>query len=178
MGVSGKASLAKTYHNDRRVLVNLLLGVFIYSMTLYAYGDKFLSNKNLVDGVWCVDKLSSELGFSTGDKIIGVDGESVERFSSIVEKMLVAEVVNVERDGKTIEVKLPADFIERLIENEKSMLFYPRVPAIVSSFIENSNCEAAGFAPLDQILKLKDCQLNTTTKLLGFCLIMLILMLN
>ena len=54
------------------VIVNLLLGVFIYSMTLYTYGDKFLSNKNLVDGVWCVDKLSSELGFSTGDKIIGV----------------------------------------------------------------------------------------------------------
>ena len=137
------------------VIVNLLLGVFIYSMTLYTYGDKFLSNKNLVDGVWCVDKLSSELGFSTGDKIIGVDGESVERFSSIVEKMLVAEVVNIERDGKTIEVKLPADFIERLIENEKSMLFYPRVPAIVSSFIENSNCEAAGFAPLDQIIEIE-----------------------
>ena len=137
------------------VLVNLLLGVFIYSMTLYTYGDKFLSNKNLVDGVWCVDKLSSELGFSTGDKIIGVDGEPVERFSSILEKMLVAEVVNVERDGKTIDIKLPTDFIERLIENEKSMLFYPRVPAIVSSFIENSNCEAAGFAPLDQIVEIE-----------------------
>jgi len=137
------------------VLVNLLLGVFIYSMTLYVYGDKFLSNRNLVDGVWCVDKLSSELGFSTGDKIIGVDGEPVERFSSIVEKMLVAEVVNVERNGKTIDINIPTDFIERLIENEKSMLFYPRVPAIVSSFIENSNCEAAGFAPLDQIIEIE-----------------------
>ena len=101
------------------VIVNLLLGVFIYSMTLYTYGDKFLSNKNLVDGVWCVDKLSSELGFLTGDKIIGVDGKPVERFSSIVKKMLVAEVVNVERNGKTIDIKLPADFIDKLINNEK-----------------------------------------------------------
>ena len=123
-------------------------------MTLYTYGES-LSNKNLVDGIWCVDELSSELGFSTGDKIIGVDGEPVERFSSIVEKMLVAEVVNVERNGKTIDINLPTDFIERLIENEKSMLFYPRVPAIVSSFIENSNCEAAGFAPLDQIIEIE-----------------------
>ena len=40
--------------------------------------------------------------FSTGDKIIGVDGEPVERFSSIVEKMLVAEVVNIERNGKQL----------------------------------------------------------------------------
>ena len=38
--------------------------------------------------------------------------------------------------GKQL-IKLPTDFIERLIENEKSMLFYPRVPAVVSSFIED-----------------------------------------
>ena len=33
------------------VVVNLLLGVFIYSMTLYTYGDKYLSNQNLTDGI-------------------------------------------------------------------------------------------------------------------------------
>ena len=37
------------------VIVNLLLGIFIYSMTLYVYGDKYLPNKNIVDGIWCVD---------------------------------------------------------------------------------------------------------------------------
>ena len=149
------------------VIVNLLLGVFIYSMTLYTYGDKFLSNNNLVDGVWCVDKLSSELGFSTGDKIIGVDGEPVERFSSIVEKMLVADIVNIERNGKKVDIRLPDDFIERLIENEKSMLFYPRVPAIVSSFIENSNCEAAGFAPLDQIIEIEGLPIKYNDQVAG-----------
>ena len=64
------------------VVVNLMLGVFIYSMTLYTYGDTYLSNENLVDGVWCVDNLSSELGFQNGDKILRVDENQVERFSS------------------------------------------------------------------------------------------------
>ena len=134
------------------VVVNLLLGVFIYSMTLYTYGDKYLSNENLVDGVWCVDNLSSELGFQNGDKILRVDENQVERFSSILEKMLGAQSVTINRQGSEMDIILPDNFIEKLIDNEKSMLFYPRIPAIISSFIENSNCEAAGFMPLDQIV--------------------------
>ena len=136
------------------VVVNLLLGVFIYSMTLYSYGDKYLANENLIDGIWCVDSLSKELGFVSGDKIKSIDGEPVERFSSIVEKMLTAKSVSVERDQEILDVFLPDNFVEKLIENERSMLFYPRIPAIISSFIEGSNCEAAGFMPLDQIIKI------------------------
>lgn len=142
------------------VVVNLLLGVFIYSMTLYTYGDKYLSNENLVDGVWCVDNLSSELGFQNGDKILRVDGNQVERFSSILEKMLGAQSVTINRQGGEMNVILPDNFIEKLIDNEKSMLFYPRVPAIISSFIENSNCEAAGFLPLDQIIDINGVEIK------------------
>ena len=142
------------------VVVNLLLGVFIYSMTLYTYGDKYLSNKNLVDGVWCVDNLSSELGFQNGDKILRVDENQVERFSSILEKMLGAQSVTINRQGSEMDIILPDNFIEKLIDNEKSMLFYPRIPAIISSFIENSNCEAAGFMPLDQIIGINDMEVK------------------
>jgi regulator of sigma E protease len=73
------------------VTVNLFLAVFIYSMTLYVYGDKFLPNNSLSDGVWCVDSLSKEIGFISGDKIVAVDGEPVLRFRSILEKMLTAK---------------------------------------------------------------------------------------
>ena len=142
------------------VVVNLLLGVFIYSITLYTYGDKYLSNENLVDGVWCVDNLSSELGFQNGDKILRVDENQVERFSSILEKMLGAQSVTINRQGSEMDIILPDNFIEKLIDNEKSMLFYPRIPAIISSFIENSNCEAAGFMPLDQIIGINDVEVK------------------
>jgi regulator of sigma E protease len=106
--------------------------------------------------VWCVDNLSSELGFQNGDKILHVDENQVERFSSILEKMLGAQSVTINRQGSEMDIILPDNFIEKLIDNEKSMLFYPRIPAIISSFIENSNCEAAGFMPLDQIIGIND----------------------
>ena len=142
------------------VTVNLLLGMFIYAMTLYAYGDKYLPNNNLTDGIWCVDSLSKEIGFLSGDKIISVDGEPVERFSSILEKTLTAKQVTVERNSKKEIIEIPNDFIEKLISNEKTMLFYPRIPAIISSFVENSNCKEAGLMVKDQIIRVNDLEVK------------------
>ena len=142
------------------VVVNLLLGVFIYSMTLYTYGDKYLSNQNLTDGIWCVDSLSRDLGFKTGDKILLIEGEPIERFSSIVEKMLSAKTINVDRNGSELDISLPDNFIEKLIENNGSMLFYPRIPAIVSSFLEKSNAEQAGLKVNDQIIGVNDKEIK------------------
>ena len=142
------------------VVVNLILGVFIYSMTLYTYGDKYLSNNSLSDGLWCVDDLSADLGFKTGDKILLIEGEPVERFSSIVEKMLSAKTITIERDGGNLDISLPDNFIEKLIENDKSMLFYPRIPAIISSFIENSNAEQSGLKINDQIIGVNNMEIK------------------
>jgi regulator of sigma E protease len=142
------------------VVVNLLLGVFIYSMTLYTYGDKYLANSDLKDGIWCVDKLSNDLGFRSGDKILSVDGKRIERFSSILEKMLGAQQVTIDRQGELITIDIPDNFIERLIENEKSMLFYPRIPAIASSFVENSNAQQAGVKIKDQIIYINDTEIQ------------------
>jgi regulator of sigma E protease len=149
------------------VVVNLLLGVFIYSMTLYTYGDKYLANNDLKDGIWCVDKLSGDLGFLSGDKILSVDGENVERFSSILEKMLGAKQVTLDRQGEIITIDIPDNFIERLIENEKSMLFYPRIPAIASSFIENSNAQQAGLKIKDQIIYINDIEIKYNDEMAG-----------
>ena len=149
------------------VVVNLLLGVFIYSMTLYTYGDKYLANSDLTNGVWCVDKLSGDLGFRSGDKILSVDGKKIERFSSILEKMLGAQQVTLDRQGEFITIDIPDNFIERLIENEKSMLFYPRIPAIASSFVENSNAQQAGIKIKDQIIYINDIEIKYNDEMAG-----------
>ena len=67
------------------VTVNLLLGVFIYSMILFTWGDTYLPNKNVVDGVVCSD-FAKEIGFQNGDKIITIDAKKIERFSDINQK--------------------------------------------------------------------------------------------
>jgi regulator of sigma E protease len=134
------------------VFVNLILGVFIYSMTLFVYGDKYLANDDLTDGVWFKDGFALALGFENGDKILSADGNLVERFSEIPEKIITSKEVLVERDNIKTTIVLPNDVITRFIENESKDIVYPRIPSIVSAFSENSNCEKSGILINDQII--------------------------
>ena len=138
------------------VTVNLLLGIFIYAMVLFAYGSKYLPNENVTDGIWCVSLLAKDLGFETGDKIIAVDNEKPQAFNGVFESLLYAESVTLERDGVTKELALPSNFIAQLLESEERILFAPRFPTIISGFPANSNAKNAGFEKKDRIVSVND----------------------
>ena len=142
------------------VTVNLLLGMFIYSMTLYFYGDKYLPNENLSDGVWCVSEMASELGFENGDKFILADGEPLERFSEVLEKIILSKTITVERQGQSIDIEMPVDVIEKFLDNKNQLLFYPRIPAMVSVVTENSNAEKAGLQQKDLLVQINDVSIK------------------
>ena len=97
------------------VTVNLFLGIFIYSMTLYTYGDKYLPNENIKDGLWCTDDLATEIGFKSGDKIISADGVLVDRYSDILEKVITSKVITVLRGEEEVELSMPIDLMIFLI---------------------------------------------------------------
>lgn len=136
------------------VTVNLLLGIFIYSMTLYVYGDKYLPNENLTDGVWCVSEMAKDLGFENGDIFLDADGEKIERFSEILEKIILSKIITVERNGLTTNIEMPIDVIDKFLNNERQLLFYPRIPSIVSAINKNSNAERAGLKENDVFLSI------------------------
>ena len=127
------------------VTVNLLLGIFIYAMVLFAYGSKYLPNENVTDGIWCVSPLAKDLGFETGDKIIAVDDNKPIVFSSVFESLLYAKTVTIVRNGITKQLVLPTDFIAQLLESEVRILFAPRIPTIVSGFPDISNAKNIDF---------------------------------
>ena len=134
------------------VLVNLLLGIFIYSLTLFVYGDKYLPNENLTDGVWCASETAFELGFENGDKIIAADGEKVVRFSDVPERILVSKIITVERSGVLIDLIMPKNTIDMFLKSPNKLLLYPRVPTVISGFSENSNAKKSGLLQNDFIL--------------------------
>ena len=134
------------------VFVNLILGIFIYSMTLYCYGDKYLPNKNIKDGLWCVDGLANDLGFKNGDKIVSADGVSVDRYSDILEKVITSKKVVVEMGGGFITLEMPVDLIDQFLKNENKLILFPRIPVVINSVLEGSNAELAGLKQNDIIL--------------------------
>ena len=99
------------------VTVNLLLGMFIYSMILFTWGDKYLPNENVVNGVVCSD-FAKEIGFENGDKIVSIDGIDVKDFNSLFysvnEDILMRDdpfSVVVNRSGKDVVIKVKSGII-------------------------------------------------------------------
>ena len=102
------------------VFVNFILGIFIYIMLMYSYGEKYLPNENVTDGVWVQDSLAISLGLQNGDKILSVDGEEIKKFSDITIEFINGSNYTIERNGLVIEKELPIDFIDKLINRVKT----------------------------------------------------------
>ncbi|MFT5761866.1 MAG: regulator of sigma E protease [Polaribacter sp.] len=122
------------------VFVNFVLGIFIYIMLMYAYGENFLPNKNVKGGVWVQDSLGTSLGLKTGDKVLTIDGNEVRKFGNLPIGFINGNNYSIERNGEVIDKEIPIDFISKLIErgkNEGSFLL-PRYPFMVGKIAEDS----------------------------------------
>ncbi|RYJ43770.1 RIP metalloprotease RseP [Flavobacterium beibuense] len=121
------------------VTVNFILAFVIYIGIAFYYGENYIPNSAVKDGIWIANPTMEEIGLKTGDKIISVDGEKVDNFYSVNEKLFVAKKVLVERDGKEQEISLPIDFIGQLSESgKKSSIAELRVPFVVIATEEGS----------------------------------------
>ena len=133
------------------VVVNFLLAFLIYAMSLFYFGEKYLPNDNIVDGVWVVDSVGTNLGLQTGDKIVSFDGRTPERFSEVNEGLLLGERAIIERNGEQIELEIPTDMIGQAIERESPLLVMPRIPFVISNVPDSSHNASIGLEPLDRV---------------------------
>ena len=137
------------------VTVNLLLGIFIYSMVLFTWGDTYLPNENVENGVICSD-FALDLGFQNGDKIISIDGNKVDRFLSISTDMVLRDEsfnVEVERTGEVINIAIGDNFIKHWKNSGKKLLFSPRTSVEVESVIKDSESEKSGLLSGDVLVE-------------------------
>lgn len=134
------------------VTVNLMLGIFIYASVLFFYGEKYLPNDSLKDGIWCVDSLAYDIGLQNGDKIVSVDGKNLARFQDVLPELLLGEQITVNRNGQEISLVMPKDFIEKLIDSDSRMILYPRIPMVVAGIPDSSHNASSGLELKDKIV--------------------------
>ena len=122
------------------VFVNFFLGVFIYIMLMWGYGESYLPNENVKDGVWVRDSLALNLGIQTGDKILTVDGETIKKFSGLSLEFINGNNFQIERNGQIIDKEIPTNFISQLMDRGKDAgpILYPRYPFVIGKISEDS----------------------------------------
>jgi len=119
------------------VTVNFILGIFVFGMIYFTWGEQFLPNDNAKYGIVALE-LGEELGLQSGDKIISVGGQKFEKFESseVARRIITDDIlkITVERDGRNVDLSVPEDFGKVITDykNKDKSLFAIRVPTIVA----------------------------------------------
>ncbi|MEO5777941.1 MAG: RIP metalloprotease RseP [Flavobacterium sp.] len=114
------------------VTVNFILAFIIYIGMTFFYGEQYIANTEVKDGIWIANPVVEKAGLKTGDKLVSIDGEKVERFYESNEKALFSKEIVVLRDGKEVKVNFPVNFINQLMDGKKASLLDLRLPFIVA----------------------------------------------
>ena len=130
------------------VTVNFILAFVIYIGMAFFYGEEYVANSEVKDGIWVANPVVEKAGLKTGDKLVSIDGLPVERFYEANEKVLLCKEIVVLRNGQEVKVNFPINFIDQLMQGKRASLLELRVPFVVSGVQDDS--------PNKSILKEKD----------------------
>jgi regulator of sigma E protease len=121
------------------VTVNFILAFIIYIGMAFVYGETYVANADLKDGVWVTNPAIENVGIKTGDKIISIDGQKIENFDDDTNmKVIMAKEILIERNGQQQTIKIPTDFVDKLSKHEKSLLISPRMPFVIGNLQDGS----------------------------------------
>ncbi|UFH36197.1 RIP metalloprotease RseP [Flavobacterium acetivorans] len=121
------------------VTVNFILAFIIYIGMAFAYGDTYIANADLKDGLLIENQVMLNAGFKTGDKILAVDGTKIIKFDNDINmKIIMAKEVLIERNGVEQSIKMPNDFVDQLSKIEKSPIVGIRMPFAIGAVSEES----------------------------------------
>lgn len=139
------------------VTVNVLLAIAIYIGILLVWGDHYLPTSGLKYGI-AVDSLGYDMGLRNGDKILSVDHQPVDDFAEIPGMIVLEEAksIQVERDGATLDIRIPPDMISRLLRANSLDFISIRYPFEASKFVLGSVAEKAGMKINDRIIGIND----------------------
>ena len=135
------------------VTVNFILAFIIYIGMAFAYGDTYIANEDLKDGLLIENPAMIKAGFKTGDKILAVDGTSIVKFDNDINmKIVMGKEVLIERNGVEQTIKMPNDFIDQLSKFEKAPVVSVRMPFVIGAVADESTNK--NLQPKDILLSL------------------------
>ncbi|MCO6495922.1 MAG: RIP metalloprotease RseP [Bacteroidetes bacterium] len=137
------------------VFVNLVLGIFLFSMGIFSYGDEYLPMKAINDnGGIAVTELGKQFGFETGDKILAANGKPVEKIETLFASDIILEdkiEVEIERNGHVQTLVMPKNYVNLVSSNKNEPPFSMRFPLFVDSVMTESPAHKAGLQKGDKI---------------------------
>ena len=138
------------------VIFNAILAVIIYTGIALSYGEEVIPIES-VDSLYIPEEsVAHEIGFRTGDRIVGINGERVEYFNEIFNPAAITGrdlSFMIERDGSVQNLSTPPNFLDQI--GEQGFLTQNNtLPSRISMILEGSPAEEAGFQAGDRVVSI------------------------
>mgnify|MGYP006051535177 FL=1 len=136
------------------VTMNVLLAMVIYSAMLYAWGDSYYHNDDMVHG-YAFNEEGHRLGFEDGDRIVAIDGETIGDVTTIGQMLLLADgerKVDIIRRGEAQTLTLSLESLVAMRESGGYKgLHCEFIPYVVNT-VESESAKASGITEGDRII--------------------------
>lgn len=136
------------------VIFNMILAFLIYFGMTYSNGKAVLPIEE-TEGIYVPEtSILHEIGFETGDKIVGVNGKNVTYFNELVSASeLTSDNLNymVIRNGEEVSVPVSSNYLDSLQTRGFLDISY-MFPSQISSVPAGRPAAEAGLKPGDQIV--------------------------
>jgi regulator of sigma E protease len=135
------------------VVMNVIVGIIIFSMNLVVFEKQYIPMDEVNKAGIYAYETGKMLGFETGDKIIKVNGEEIERYNDATSVgVLFGATITVERNGELLDVEVP-DTIYREFKRTKQHVFgFENYGTIVDTVLPGGNAAKAGLLKGDKVL--------------------------
>ena len=144
------------------VIFNMILAVLIFGGIAFTSGETKIANES-VSGIYVAENtLAHDIGFRTGDRIIGVNNQNVSFFNELFSPAQLTEsdvTYTVMRNGSEVTVALPDSALDR-INKEGFISLANALPSKVSRVEEGTPADEAGLQGGDLITSINGEPVN------------------
>ena len=135
------------------VIFNMILAVLIFAGMALSVGESKVSTES-INGIYVAeDSFAHDIGFRTGDKLVGVNGERVAYFNELFSPAQLTEsdvTYAVMRNGNEESIALPDSALDR-IGREGFISIANAFPSKISRVADGSPADEAGLMDGDII---------------------------
>jgi len=139
------------------IIVNIVLGIFIFWMLTLKYGETYTPNSSAQYGI-VPGNVGRMIGLKAGDKIYAINGKPVVRFEDLsgTDVLLNHSVLDVQRGTQQLKITVPANILNDLSDHDHDLDQFisidPRHKFSVDSVVRGSNAQKAGLLKGDSIV--------------------------
>src|ERR1700741_295844 len=94
------------------IIVNIIVGIFIFWMLTVRYGETYIPISNVQYGI-VPGPVGEKVGLKPGDKVTGINGKPVERFEDLTNPKIFLDktTLNIQRGDQQLAITIPSDIL-------------------------------------------------------------------